>query len=113
MLDMKLSDLQKLLNIFQNNNNEMPLHEGKEIRIVILQRGWVVIGRYHQRGHYCWIENGYVIRNWGTTRGLGELAISGKQDATKLDAIPKTEFHELTIVASIECDFNKWKELCK
>ncbi len=94
------------------DENKSPTKSDGQIKIVILQRGWVVVGRFFKNGHNCWIENGYVIRQWGTTKGLGELAMNGKQDATKLDPIPKTEFHELTIVASIICDESKWKELC-
>jgi hypothetical protein len=111
--DMKISDLQKILNLCKQDEVERTCHTGTEIRIVILQRGWVIVGKYFQIGSKCWIENGYVIRAWGTTKGLGELAIEGKKENTKLDPIPKTEFHELTIVASIICDQSKWKELCK
>lgn len=78
-----------------------------------MQRGWVLIGKYYQHGSKCWIENGYIIRIWGTNRGLGELASEGKKEKTELDKIPKTEFHELTIVASILCDSQKWIDLCK
>ena len=40
MLDMKISDLQKLISIFNGDNNEnKKSHNGEEIRIVILQRG--------------------------------------------------------------------------
>lgn len=111
---MKISDLKKLISIFNDDKNDNELkHNGEEVRIIILQRGWVIIGRYYQHGSQCWIESGYVIRNWGTTQGLGELATSGKQESTKLDFIPKTQFHELTIVASIICDKSKWLDLCK
>ena len=79
-----------------------------EIRIVILQRGWVVIGRYYQNEHDCSIKNGYVIRKWGTTKGLGEIAIDGPTQETILDPIPLTKFHELTIVASMICTESKW-----
>lgn len=113
MLDMKISDLQKLISVFTNNEDNKKSNNGEEIRIVILQRGWVVVGKYYQNGTDCWIESGYVIRSWGTTKGLGELAMYGKKESTKLDEIPITRFHELTVVASMICDKSKWKELCK
>lgn len=43
------------------------------IKIVILPRGWNMIGYYSQEGTRCKLENASVIRRWGTTKGLGEL----------------------------------------
>lgn len=82
------------------------------VRIVILQRGWVVVGRFSQYGSECKISNGYVIRRWGTTNGLGQLATTGPLAETKLEATPEVTFHELTKIADIKCDENKWGEKC-
>ena len=48
----------------------------KDIRIVILQRGWVAVGRFSQSGSDCILEQASIIRKWGTTKGLGEI-VSG------------------------------------
>lgn len=82
------------------------------VRIVILQRGWVVVGRYSKNKEYCTVRNGYVIRRWGTTEGLPELAIKGPLSETKLEPSPKITFHGLTEIASIECEESKWKKHC-
>jgi hypothetical protein len=79
------------------------------IRIVILQRGWVMVGRFSQSGSECTLDNASVIRVWGTTRGLGELAINGPLSGTKLDPCPTVKFHELTVIATINCVEEKWK----
>ncbi len=71
--------------------------------IVILQRGWIVVGDFTQEGSQCVMRNGSVIRRWGTTKGLGELAVKGPLPETKLDPIPETTFHELTVIARIAC----------
>ena len=76
--------------------------------IVVLQRGWVVVGEFHQKDSQCWVEDGAVIRRWGTSKGLGELALEGPRATTVLDPIPKTKFHELTIVARMECNAKAW-----
>lgn len=110
--EMKLSDIAKIINLSNSIDKKELKHDGEEIRIVILQRGWVIIGKFYQDGHNCWVKNGYVIRSWGTERGLGELAMEGIKENTKLDAIPETRFHELTIVASMICDKSKWMNLC-
>lgn len=83
-----------------------------EIKIVILQRGWVMVGKYYQNGTQCKLLSGSVIRSWGTTKGLGEIAKNGPTDNTKLDPIPETKFHELTIVATVSCNKEKWEEAC-
>ena len=107
--EMTLKDLNKLISIL-NKENTLPeiIQNGEEIRIIILQRGWIIIGKYYQQGSQCWIDSGYVIREWGTTKGLGQLALEGTQPNTKLDAVSCVKFHELTVVASMICDPNKW-----
>ena len=86
--------------------------KNSDIKIVILQRGWVMIGRYSIDGDIITLENAHVIRTWGTTKGLGELALDGKQSGTKLDKAGHVEFHILTVVATINCDDKLWdKEL--
>lgn len=78
------------------------------LRIVIFQRGWVAVGRYHQEGHQCVLKNAAVIRVWGTTKGLGEIAEGGPTTKTILDGCPDIRFNELTVVATIDCVESKW-----
>jgi hypothetical protein len=83
-----------------------------EIKIVILQRGWVFVGRFVKKGEDCQLTNAFNIRRWGTSAGLGELAAKGPQSETKLDKVGTVSFHELTTVAMIDCDQDVWaKEL--
>jgi hypothetical protein len=83
------------------------------IKICILQRGWVFIGRFSQVGSKCTLKDAYNIRTWGTTKGLGQLASDGPvKDKTNLDKVNDVTFHELTAVAMIDCDYKTWnKEL--
>lgn len=81
-----------------------------EIKICILQRGWVMIGRLERNGSECKLHNASVIRTWGTTKGLGELAMEGKKKDTKLDKCGGVvEFDWLTVVAAISVDESKWQ----
>lgn len=82
--------------------------KNSNIKIAILQRGWVMIGRYSEDGDMCALENAYVIRSWGTTKGVGELALNGKQSGTNLDKAGSVTFHKLTVVALIDCVEEKW-----
>lgn len=81
------------------------------IKIVVLQRGWVAVGRFSQSGQDCVLEKAAIIRDWGTTKGLPELVngpISGK---TVLDKTPlPLRFHELTVVLMLDASEDKWRE---
>lgn len=80
------------------------------IKIVILQRGWVVIGKYtEEENDMCLLTSAKVIRSWGTTKGLGELALNGKQTDTILDETGIVRFHKLTSVFIIDCNETKWE----
>lgn len=81
---------------------------GSKVKIVILQRGWVFVGKFSQEGSTCKLTSAYNIRTWGTTKGLGELADSGPTASTKLDKVNDVSFHELTTVAMLDCDDKVW-----
>jgi len=85
-----------------------PATEPAETRIVILQRGWVMVGRWHRDGDDCTLTDAKVIRRWGTTKGLGELR-AGPQSGTTLDAAGTVRFHVLTVVASLDCEPGSWQ----
>lgn len=79
-------------------------------KIVILQRGWVMVGRFFRTGNDCKLSNASVIRAWGTTKGLGEIAMNGPTSNTKLDKCGGiVEFDYLTVVAMIAVEESKWQ----
>jgi hypothetical protein len=78
-------------------------------QIVILNRGWCVVGNYSEKGDECYLTDASVIRVWGTTKGLGELAESGLLTNTKLDPCPNVTFHKLTMVARMDTNEANWK----
>lgn len=81
-----------------------------ETKILVLQRGWVMVGKLEKKGSECKLHNASVIRNWGTTKGLGEIAIGGPTSSTKLDKCGGVvEFDYLTVVCSIAVNEDKWK----
>jgi len=80
-------------------------------KIVILQRGWIMVGRFERNGSDCKLHNASVIRSWGTTKGLGEIAKDGPNQNTKLDPCNGiVEFDYLTVVATISCEEKKWEK---
>lgn len=77
-------------------------------QIVILNRGWVVVGDYSENGEECTLTDASVVRVWGTTKGLGELAENGPLTNTKLDGCPNVHFHKMTMVARMDLNEAKW-----
>lgn len=71
-------------------------------QIVVLNRGWVVVGDYSEKEDECTLSNASIIRVWGTTKGLGELAENGVTSTTKLDTCPNVHFHKMTMVARMD-----------
>jgi hypothetical protein len=81
------------------------------VKIAILQRGWVFVGRFIKDGSDCALMNASCIRVWGTTRGIGEL-VAGPTSATVLEVAGTVRFHELAVVALLDCDESGWRKLC-
>ena len=84
-----------------------------EIKIAILQRGWVFVGRFERKGNDCKLVDSLNIRRWGTTKGLGELAEKGKLENTVLDESGVIEFDYLTVVALLSCNQEVWEKILK
>jgi len=108
----QVKQLQCLLGAKETITGE-PCCEQGEVKIAVLQRGWVFVGRYYKDGTACRLENSSVIRNWGTTQGLGEIASDGPTSNTKLDPAGVVRFNELTAVLIMDCEESKWAKICK
>lgn len=109
-MQLTMADLRELLDA--NNGDKSSPHIGG-VKICVLHRGWVFVGRVSQTGSTLAIDDGAVIRKWGTTRGLGEIAAGGPTADTKLDPVPRVTVHELGVVAMIDCEASKWSLPCK
>lgn len=81
-----------------------------DLKIVILQRGWVMVGYLERVGTDCTLRQASNVRRWGTTKGLGEIAVGGPTKNTVLDkCYGEVHFDSLTIIASISCKEEKWQ----
>jgi hypothetical protein len=78
------------------------------VQIVIGQRGWVWVGRTSTEDEQVTITDARCIRRWGTTGGLAQLANDGPQTGTTLEPACTVRLHQLTVVATIDCDPAKW-----
>lgn len=77
-------------------------------QIVVLQRGWVVVGDVEKTETEVKINNCSVIRIWGTSKGLGEIASNGPTSSTKLDPCPDLIVHPLSVVLYMNVTESKW-----
>lgn len=78
------------------------------IKIVVLDRGFVYIGRVEVDSDFVVINSAQNIRAWGTTNGLGELALEGPKSGTKLDKVGTVRAPMRALISFIEVDVSKW-----
>lgn len=112
---MDIEQLIELLKLVKTSSKtistEVETSEKAEWRIVILQRGWAMVGLFSRNGSDCVLSNASVIRKWGTTKGLGQLAKEGPLPDTTLDkCYGDVQFDYLTVVATISCNQQKWQK---
>lgn len=73
----------------QNNAAANPAKKiGEPIKaIVVVEAGWVLMGEYiaAKDGKPAHMTDASVIRRWGTTAGLGQIALTGPTSETILD----------------------------
>ena len=79
------------------------------MKICVLNQGWVLIGILEKDGDEYFLLNAKTIRRWGTTEGLGELALKGPLPETKLEKMPMVRFHKNQLIYTISTDESKWK----
>lgn len=70
--------------------------------IVILQRGWIMVGNVTKKGNDIVMTDTLLIRRWGTTQGIGQLALTGPTKETIVCPCGVVKVHELAVVARIE-----------
>ena len=72
-------------------------------QIVVLDRGWVYVGKTEEQGDKLVIEDARCTRYWGTTRGLGQLAADGPTRDTKLDPVGRLIAPMRAVISIIAC----------
>ena len=87
----------------------IPDTEG-EIKIVVLDRGFVYVGRVEIEDDFVVIRNAKNIRQWGTKKGLGEL-VNGPLSATRLDNVGTVRAASRALISLIDVEQSKWNSL--
>lgn len=71
--------------------------------ILVLQRGWVAVGDLWENESAVKLTNASIIRRWGTTKGLGQLALEGPQEGTVLDPCGTVEARHEAVLFRLPC----------
>lgn len=95
--------LEMLFGSNKSKEDFTPINKGRYI--VIGNRGNIVVGDLVvMAGNERILSNASVIRRWGTTKGLGELALDGKKSSTVLDYCGTFEFDMSTTCGMIKVE---------
>ena len=76
--------------------------------IVVADRGFVYVGKMTWDGEFALVEDARNIRYWGTTKGLGELALGGPNPKTILDPVGAVRIPCRAVINIIDTDEKKW-----
>jgi len=79
-------------------------------KIVVVQSGWVFVGDVVVENSYVKITDARNIRVWGTTQGLGELALRGPTKETVLDDYGVVTVPVHAVLAYITCNDIDWSK---
>ena len=83
----------------------------KATHIVVVQSGWIFVGTKPTTMPLDIVKltDAACVRRWGTTKGLGELALSGPLKDTVLDPCGTVEIASATVLFSIPVAAAQWK----
>jgi len=79
-----------------------------DVKIIVLDRGFVYVGRVTLEADFCMIRQAMNIRAWGTTKGLGEL-VNGPTSATKVDSVGTVKAPLRAVISIIDTKEGAWK----
>lgn len=79
-----------------------------KLQIAVLDRGFVYVGQCAQGESGLTITGASCVRRWGTSAGLGELAMKGPQPNTKLDLAGTVHAPMSSVIHLIDCDPAAW-----
>ncbi|MHB8406215.1 MAG: hypothetical protein ACYDCJ_12410 [Gammaproteobacteria bacterium] len=81
------------------------------IQIVVLDRGYVYVGRVRRDSNFVHITNARNVRRWGTSKGLGEL-VRGPLSPTVLDPAGTVHAPLRALIALIDVEQEPWAKIC-
>jgi hypothetical protein len=80
----------------------------RKLQIVVCKLGWVLVGETVERENYLALSDASVIRRWGTSKGLGEIALGGPTPSTIMDKIGEVRVQYDAVLFVVDCVESKW-----
>ena len=77
--------------------------------ICVLTCGFVYVGRVTCDKRWCTITEAKNLRRWGTTDGLGQLALTGPTDDTAADPAGTVRAPMAAVVHLLDTEESLWK----
>jgi hypothetical protein len=81
------------------------------LQIAVLDRGFVYIGQCSLSDTELVITDASCIRRWGTSAGLGQLALTGPTASTKLDKAGTVRAPLSSLVHRLDVNKAAWASL--
>ncbi len=85
------------------------MENDRKLVIAVLERGFVYVGEPFYPDDGLVLRNAFCIRRWGTSRGLGELALTGPTKNTVLDPAGTVRAPISAVIHTIDCELSAWK----
>jgi len=108
--ELKIGEVKEIVAMF-GNMVTLPAQARVEhgVAIVVLDRGFVYVGRVATDGEWVYIDDCRNIRYWGTERGLGEL-VDGPTPKTKIDYVGELKAPLRALISIISTKGDNWKK---
>ena len=100
-----IGEARELAALFGNHQAPKPA-QNMGLQIVVADRGFVYVGQTVVNGDMVTITDARNIRKWGTTKGIGQLALSGPTNDTVLDAAGEVVVPLKAVIHFIKCKTN-------
>lgn len=81
--ELTIGEAKQIIKMLGGGQQDNPVEHG--FQIVVLDNGFVYVGHVMTDDKFVRISDAHNIRRWGTSCGLGQLALQGPQPETKLD----------------------------
>ena len=105
--ELTLGQIKQLQSVFGSTHQCCDEHIG--MNIVIADRGHVYVGDCTRKDNGdILIKNAGNIRRWGTSKGLGELALEGKKENTIVDPYSEVRVNASALINTIKCEHESW-----
>lgn len=76
----------------------------KPTHLVVIQSGWIFVGALTKCEGMYTLTDASCVRKWGTTKGLGELALAGPTPSTILEpcGVMQAPAHAVHFIIPVE-----------